>query len=81
MTPTISTALDLDDGLWHIEATSYGRTQPAGPRLFRAQPWPDIQFQHDTQEAAERDAAKLRAYLEGATKGPSRARLRKQGAD
>ena len=36
---------------------------PCGQRLFRAAPYPDIQFAHPTMEAAETDARKLRAYL------------------
>lgn len=36
---------------------------PAGQRLFRAPPHPEIEFSHDTIEAAEVDARKLRAYL------------------
>ncbi len=36
---------------------------PAGARLFRAEPWPEIAFAHETAEAAENDARKLRAYL------------------
>lgn len=79
----ISVAYDLDEGLHVLYATSYGRTNVAGPRLFRAPPWPEIAFAHATQEQAEADAAKLRAYLESlvAKKGPSKAKLRKQGAD
>ena len=37
---------------------------PAGPRLFRAPPLPDIQFQHPLLPDAERDAAVLRRYIE-----------------
>lgn len=35
----------------------------AGPRLFRGQPWPDVQWVHLDSESAEKDAATLRAYL------------------
>ena len=82
-TPTISVQFDFDDGAYVLMATSYGRTQPAGPRLFRAAPHPDIAFAHPTEEAAEADAQKLRAYLDslGQRKGPSKAKLRKLGAD
>lgn len=81
--PTISTAYDADSGEWELTATSYGRTQPAGPRLFRAPPHPAIAFQHDDRAAAEKDAATLTRYLEGlqARRGPSKAKLRKLGAD
>lgn len=47
--------LMVDDG--RMSAT------PAGQRLFRAPPHPEIEFSHATAEAAEDDARKLRAYL------------------
>lgn len=37
---------------------------PAGPRLFRAPPLPDIQFTHALLPDAERDASLLRKYVE-----------------
>lgn len=81
--PIITVIFDEDSGLWELYCTSYGRSQPAGPRLFRAPPHPDIRFQHETHEAAAKDAATLRQYLEGLgqRKGPSKAKLRKLGAD
>jgi hypothetical protein len=81
--PIISTSYDMDTGQWEILATSYSRTAPAGPRLFRAPPFLDIEFTHDTEDGANRDAAKLREYLAGvaAKRGPSKAKLRKSGAD
>lgn len=36
---------------------------PAGDRLFRAPPIPDIKFDHALLADAERDAAKLRTYM------------------
>ncbi len=36
---------------------------PAGPRILRGPPHPAIAFSHPTMEAANTDAAKLRAYL------------------
>ncbi len=82
-TPQISTAFDMDEGQHVIMASSYGQTMPAGPRLFRSPPYPDIRFSHDNQADAERDARKLREYLEGVAskRGPSKAKLRKSGAD
>lgn len=65
MTPLISVLFDADRELWTLYATSHGHTAVAGPRIFRAPPHPDIQFAHDTQEAATRDAATLRDYLAG----------------
>ncbi len=39
------------------------RPGPVGARLFRAPPHPEVTFEHETLEAAETDAAKVRAYL------------------
>lgn len=44
------------------------RPMPAGPRLFRAPPIPDIRFTHAEIEAAMIDAGKLRKYLAGVGK-------------
>lgn len=38
---------------------------PCGARIFRGPPHPKIEFSHETMEAAETDARKLRAYLAG----------------
>ena len=81
--PTITISEDFDTGMWTIMATSYGQTMPAGPRLFRAPPHPDILFQHDTEAAALHDAAELRKYIADSwpKKEMSKAKIRKQGAD
>lgn len=49
------------------------RAMPAGKRLFKSQPWPDVRFCHDSLAAAESDLTKLRAYLAGLVnkKGPT----------
>ena len=39
------------------------RPMPAGPRLFRAAPHPEVAFTHETLEAAQADCAKLRSYF------------------
>ncbi len=41
---------------------------PAGTRLFRAKPHPEIEFRHATPDGAEAAAAKLRTYLSGLSK-------------
>lgn len=50
-------------------ATSYTKTELAGPRLFRAAPHPDIKFTHDSQADALKDAEKLRVYLDQCASG------------
>lgn len=79
--PRISVLEDVDTGLFALYATSYGSTMPAGPRLFRAPPHPDIAFRHTSQAGAERDAAKLTEYI-GRTwqKEVSRKKAREMGA-
>ena len=81
--PTITVSQDMDSGLFELYATSYGRTVIAGPRLFRAPPHPEIRFAHETHEGAAEAAQLLTAYLDslGQRKGPSKAKLRKLGAD
>lgn len=61
--PAITVQFDLDSDEFVLMATSHARTQPAGERLFRAQPWPSVSWRHTSQESAEADAATLRAYL------------------
>lgn len=62
--PKISVAFDADTGLYDLMATSYGMTMPAGPRLFRSAPTPDIEFHHYTEESANRDASALQDYID-----------------
>lgn len=77
---TITLTQDFDTDQWVLLVTSHGRTNPAGPRLFRGAPWPDVQFQHATKEVAQKDADTLQAYLDAcaARKKPSKAQVRKQ---
>lgn len=58
------------DAMEYILMCDCGRMSPtpAGPRIFRAQPHPEVQFRHATPDSAEADAVKLRAYLAGLTK-------------
>ena len=67
--PVITVSHDLDEGVYRLYATSYHSTEPAGERLFRAEPWPVIKFEHATEAAAEKDAAVLRAYLADCASG------------
>jgi hypothetical protein len=62
--PAISVAYDMESDRHVLVATNYGRSAIAGPRIFRAEPWPNVIFYHDSQDAAERDAATLRSYLD-----------------
>lgn len=80
--PTITVSLDLDTGTYRLMVTSYNMIAPAGPRLFRAPPHPDIRFTHDSEAAAEKDAAVLREYI-ARTWGAKhdRKKARKMGAD
>lgn len=52
---------------------------PAGPRLLKAQPHPDVKFQHATAEGAERDAATLAKYL-GTLKRQTKKDVKGEGA-
>jgi hypothetical protein len=67
--PVISVSYDADEGKYVLMATSHARTAPAGVRMFRAEPWPEVQFQHDDEAPALRDAAVLRHYLDECASG------------
>lgn len=68
-TEPLAISVAFEDGAHRLMATSYGRTSRAGERLFRAQPWPDIQFSHATAADAEADAATLTTYLNATHRG------------
>lgn len=78
--PLISITPDLDGG-YVLMATVRGQLDVAGPRLLRGGPWPEVAWQHATQEAAAADARKLQAYLDEAygKRGPSKKKLRGAG--
>ena len=79
--PTISVTLDADTMEHVIMVTSHGRTEPFGPRIFRAPPHPAVSTRHESPEAAEKDAAKIRAYLAALpAKKVGKTAARKQGA-
>ncbi len=70
--PAISVAFNMDEGQYQLMATSLGRSAIAGERIFRAEPHPSIQFRHEREEDANRDAATLRAYLEECATGKTK---------
>lgn len=67
--PLITIELNGDTDCWELMATSYLRSEPAGPRLFRGGDLPDIQFSHVDQTDAERDRAALQRYVDLAWSG------------
>lgn len=77
--PVISVAYDADNDEHVLMATSYSQTTPAGARLFRGAPTPDIKFKHADHIKAAEDAATLQAYIneKWQTKKQSKATLRK----
>ncbi len=79
---TISHTFDDENGVY-VLVVSDGRlsNSPAGPRLFRAPPHPDIQFEHATEAGAIDDAARLRTYLaQLSTKRQTKKELRERVA-
>jgi hypothetical protein len=65
---------------WKLMATSYSTTSPAGERLFRAPPFPKIEFSHTKEADARRDAAILTDYIDKTwPKKVSRDKLRRGG--
>ncbi len=69
--PIISVTFDMDYG-FRLMATSHGRAEIAGERIFRAEPWPDIAWSHAVEADAERDAVTLRLYLTDCASGKRR---------
>ena len=61
---TITIEYDADTDRYHL-MVSDGRMSPmpAGPRLFRAPPFPEIKWAHDALEGAKIDAALLPRYV------------------
>lgn len=60
----ITVEFSLDTGLYHLMCESHGRVATAGPRILRGGIHPQIAWSHETEEAAEKDATKLRAYFD-----------------
>jgi hypothetical protein len=82
--PQITVAEHPIPGVWSLMVSSrIGPPDIAGPRILRSAPHPDIQWRHATEAGALADAATLQRYLEEvyAKRGPSKKKLRKQGAD
>lgn len=79
--PTITILEDLDSGEFLLMATSYGQTMPAGPRLFRAPPHPDIKFTHADHAVATNHMMKLQQYINDCwpKKAMSKAKMRRGG--
>lgn len=74
--------LSLDTGRHELWVRGPGmQPMPAGARLRKGGEWPAIGFSHETEEAAEADAGKLRTYLaEVAGKKQGKRELREVGA-
>lgn len=80
---TVFVELSLDNGRHEIWVRGPGmQPMPAGARLYRGGDWPEeIQFSHETEEAAEADARRLRTYLaDVAGKKTSKRELREHAA-
>lgn len=79
--PAIHVEFDLETEAHVLMATNHGRTATAGERLFRGEPWPKVRFSHETEAAALRDAATLRAYLAECASGKRKEAVAAIGAD
>lgn len=47
-----------------LYVTSYNRTEPAGPRVLRGKPHPDVEWEYSKHEDALNGAARLQAYID-----------------
>ena len=52
---------DADEHI--IMCRSFQRTEPFGPRIFRAPPHPCVTVRHQTAEGAAADVARIQAYF------------------
>ena len=77
--PIITVAFSAETEEHVLMATSYGRTDVAGPRILRAAPHPNIAWRHTDETQAAADAKKLQQYLVGVTLAPSRTKVRQAG--
>lgn len=77
---TFFTQFSFDDDLYHIMCESYSRVAEAGPRVLRGPPHPDVAWTHTTQEAADKDVEKLRAYFAGLPKTKAKRKSRDRSA-
>ena len=57
--------VDQHGETFRLMATNYGYTAPAGERLFRSPPHPDIAWVHESESSALKDAEKLQKYVDG----------------
>lgn len=62
--PQITTAED-ESGDWVLIAHGHGAPAVCGERILRAEPWPEppIRWSTPTEQEAEAEAGRLRAYL------------------
>lgn len=81
MTPEVFSIYDAEADEYVLVVRNFGRTEPFGPRLFRAPPHPEVKDRHATAKEAEADVAKVRAYFAGlGTRKISKKAARAEGA-
>jgi hypothetical protein len=61
--PAIFSVYDAESDEHVIMCHSYARTEPFGPRIFRAPPHPVVRTKHATAESAANDVIKINAYF------------------
>jgi hypothetical protein len=61
--PTIFSVYDAESDEHVIMCHSFHRTEPFGPRIFRAPPHPVVKTRHATAESAAADVIKINAYF------------------
>ncbi len=77
---TLFLQFDMDRDHWDIMVESPGmRPMPAGPRLFRGPPHPDVEFAHARKGDAQAAIVLLNQYFATIQKGPTKKELREAG--
>ncbi len=77
---TLFLQFDMDRESWDIMVESPGMgPMPAGPRLFRGPPHPDVEFSHARKGDAEIAMRAINEYLSTIKKQPTKKELREAG--
>ena len=79
--PRLFPQYDADDDLWRIMVATHGLSpMPAGPRLFRAPPHPDVKWAHASKAEADAAISVIQKYLARSSAAPSKRELRESAA-
>lgn len=74
---TLYPQYDMDTGMYEIWVSDERmRPMPAGPRIFRAPPLPDVKFCHEDMSSAQKDCRTIMTYLSTLKKQPTKKEIK-----